>query len=84
VALLAPHVRSTQIALGLAEVAGRACPINPMLAPVHVVELLRAANAGIAIEPCLADRQEDRFADEETIAVISRKARTTPVNKSAR
>jgi len=49
VAILAPHVLSTQIALWAAEVAGRACPINPMLAPEHIVELLRAANARIAI-----------------------------------
>jgi hypothetical protein len=84
VALLAPHALSTQIALWAAEVADRACRINPMLAPVHVVELLRAANAGIAIERGLADMHEDRFADEETIAAISRKARTAPVNKSAR
>ncbi len=49
VAILAPHVLSTQIALWAAEVAGRACPINPMLAPEHVVGLLRAANAKIAI-----------------------------------
>jgi fatty-acyl-CoA synthase len=49
VAILAPHVLSTQIALWAAEVAGRACPINPMLAPEHVVELLRTAGAKIAI-----------------------------------
>lgn len=49
VAILAPHVLSTQIALWAAEVAGRACPINPMVAPAHVVELLRAAGAKIAI-----------------------------------
>jgi fatty-acyl-CoA synthase len=49
VAILAPHVLSTQIALWAAEVAGRACPINPMLAPEHIVGLLRAANAKIAI-----------------------------------
>jgi hypothetical protein len=83
VTILAPHVLSTQIALWAAEVAGRACPINPMPAPVYV-ELLRAASAGIAIERGIADRQQDRFADEETITAISRKARTTPVNKSAR
>ena len=84
VVILAPHILSTQIALWATEVADRACPINPMLAPVHVVELLRAANAGIAIERGLADMHEDRFADEETIAAISRKARIAPVNKSAR
>jgi fatty-acyl-CoA synthase len=49
VAILAPHALATQIALWAAEAAGRACPINPMLAPEHVVELLRAANARIAI-----------------------------------
>jgi fatty-acyl-CoA synthase len=49
VAILAPHVLSTQIALWAAEVAGRACPINPMLAPEHVTQLLRAANVKIAI-----------------------------------
>jgi fatty-acyl-CoA synthase len=49
VAILAPHALSTQIALWAAEVAGRACPINPMLAPEHVTELLRAANARIAV-----------------------------------
>jgi len=49
VAILAPHVLSTEIALWAAEIAGRACPINPMLAPEHVVSLLRAAGARIAI-----------------------------------
>src|SRR5262249_52866483 len=49
VAILAPHVASTQIALWAAEVAGRACPINPMLSGEHVVGLLRAAGAKIAI-----------------------------------
>jgi hypothetical protein len=37
-----------------------------------------------AIERGLADMHEDRCADEETIAAISRKARIAPVNKSAR
>lgn len=49
VAILAPHVLSTEIALWAAEISGRACPINPMLAPEHVVSLLRAAGAKIAI-----------------------------------
>ena len=49
VAILGPHVLSTQVALWGAELAGRACPINPMLAPEHIVGLLRAANAKIAI-----------------------------------
>ncbi len=49
VAILAPHVAATQIALWAAEVVGRACPINPMLAPEHVAGLLRAAGAKIAI-----------------------------------
>ena len=33
VAILAPHVLSTEIALWAAEISGRACPINPMMAP---------------------------------------------------
>lgn len=49
VAILAPHVLSTQIALWAAEVAGRACPINPLLPPDHIVALLRAAGAKVAI-----------------------------------
>lgn len=49
VAILAPHTASCQIALWAAEVAGRACPINPLLRPDHVVELLRACGAKIAI-----------------------------------
>ncbi len=49
VAILAPHVLSTQIALWAAEVAGRACPINPMLAPDHVIGLLKASDAKVAI-----------------------------------
>jgi fatty-acyl-CoA synthase len=49
VAILAPHSLSTQIALWGAELACRACPINPMLSPDHVAALLRASKAKIAI-----------------------------------
>lgn len=49
VAILAPHTLSTQIALWGAELACRACPINPMLSPGHVAALLRASNAKIAV-----------------------------------
>jgi fatty-acyl-CoA synthase len=49
VAILAPHALSTQIALWGAELAGRACPINPMLTPEHIVGLLKAASAKIAV-----------------------------------
>ena len=49
VAILAPHVPSSQIALWSAQLAGRASPINPMLRPDHVVELLRASAAKVAI-----------------------------------
>jgi fatty-acyl-CoA synthase len=49
VAILAPHALSTQVALWGAELAGRACPINPMLTPEHIVALLRASKAKIAI-----------------------------------
>ncbi len=49
VALLAPHALSTQIALWAAEIAGRVCPINPMLRPDHIVGLLKASGAKIAV-----------------------------------
>jgi fatty-acyl-CoA synthase len=49
VAILAPHSLSTQIALWGAELACRACPINPMLSPEHVAALLRAAKAKVAV-----------------------------------
>ena len=49
VGILMPHVPSGQIALWGAEVAGRACPVNPMLRPDHIVGLLRAAGAKVAV-----------------------------------
>jgi fatty-acyl-CoA synthase len=49
VALLMPHVPASQIALWGTELAGRACPINPMLRPEHIVALLTAARAKIAV-----------------------------------
>lgn len=49
VAILAPHVLSTQIALWAAEVAGRACPINPLLPPDHIVALLKASGVKVAL-----------------------------------
>jgi len=49
VALLMPHVPAAQIALWGAEIAGRACPINPMLRPEHIVALMTAAGAKVAV-----------------------------------
>ncbi len=49
VAILTPHIPQGQIALWAAEVAGRACPINPMLRPDHLVSLVRAARAKVAV-----------------------------------
>lgn len=49
VAILAPHVPSSQIALWAAQLAGRACPINPMLRPDHALALIKAAGARIAV-----------------------------------
>jgi fatty-acyl-CoA synthase len=49
VAILAPHALSTQIALWGAELAGRACPINPMLTPEHIISLLKASGAKVAV-----------------------------------
>ena len=49
VALLMPHVPAGQIALWGAEIAGRACPINPMLRPEHMAALMTAAGAKVAV-----------------------------------
>jgi len=49
VALLMPHVPAAQVALWGAEIAGRACPINPMLRPEHIAALLTAAGAKVAV-----------------------------------
>jgi fatty-acyl-CoA synthase len=49
VAILMPHVPVAQLALWGAELVGKACPINPMLRPDHIVELLIAARAKIAV-----------------------------------
>ncbi len=49
VALLMPHVPAGQIALWAAEIAGRAFPVNPMLRPEHLVALMTAAGAKVAV-----------------------------------
>lgn len=49
VALLMPHVPAAQIALWGAEIAGRACPVNPMLRPEHIAALMTAAGAKVAV-----------------------------------
>ncbi len=49
VAILTPHIPQGQIALWAAELAGKACPINPMLRPNHLVSLLQAAKAKVAV-----------------------------------
>lgn len=49
VAILMPHVPAGEIALWGAEVAGRACPINPLLATDHLIGLVRAAGAKVAV-----------------------------------
>jgi fatty-acyl-CoA synthase len=61
VAILAPHVPSSQIALWAAQLAGRACPINPLLRPDHVVSLIRASGANVAI--VLGDNRDLRVWD---------------------
>lgn len=45
VAVLAQHTPSAQVAIWGAQVAGRACPINPMLKADHIAALLNAAGA---------------------------------------
>lgn len=49
VALLTPHTAAAQTALWGAQLAGRACPINPMLRPEHIAELLAEADAALVI-----------------------------------
>ena len=48
-AVLAPHVLSTQIALWAAGLAGRVCPINPMLRSENVIALVKASGAKVAV-----------------------------------
>ena len=49
VAILAPNTPPTQYALWGAQVAGRACPINNLLNPEHIAELVRASNAKVVV-----------------------------------
>jgi fatty-acyl-CoA synthase len=49
VAILAQHTVSAQTALWGAQIAGRACPINPMLKPDHIAALIRAADAAAVV-----------------------------------
>ena len=58
VAILANHTPSAQIALWGAQVAGRACPINPLLRPDHIAELFKAANVA-AVVMMGANREQD-------------------------
>jgi fatty-acyl-CoA synthase len=49
VGLLLPNIPGAHYALWGAEIAGRACPINFMLQPAHIAELLRAARAKVLV-----------------------------------
>lgn len=49
VAILAPNIPQTHVALWAAQVAGRACPINFMLQPDHIAALLKAAGAKLIV-----------------------------------
>ncbi|MBK0391029.1 AMP-binding protein [Ramlibacter algicola] len=49
VALLAPNHPLTHAALWGAQLAGRACPINPLLQPEHIAALLRASGAKVLV-----------------------------------
>ncbi|MFP4274387.1 MAG: AMP-binding protein [Paracoccaceae bacterium] len=49
VALLTQHTPSAQTALWGAQIAGAACPVNPMLKPAHVAGLLRASGAAAVV-----------------------------------
>jgi fatty-acyl-CoA synthase len=49
VALLLPPMPQAHFALWGAEAAGRACPVNMLLAPEHLAQLLVAANATVLV-----------------------------------
>lgn len=49
VVLLTQHTPSAQTALWGAQIAGHACPINPMLKPDHIAALLVASNAAVVV-----------------------------------
>ena len=49
VALLTQHTPSGQAALWGAQIAGHACPINPMLKADHIASLLKAADAAVVV-----------------------------------
>ena len=49
VALLTQHTPSGQTALWGAQIAGHACPINPMLKPAHIAALLEAGRASVVV-----------------------------------
>lgn len=49
VALLTQHTVSGQVALWGAQVAGHACPINPMLKPDHIAGLIRATGSAAVV-----------------------------------
>ncbi|MCI5110017.1 MAG: AMP-binding protein [Marivita sp.] len=49
IAILTQHTPAAQAALWGAQIAGRACPINPMLKPDHIAGLIRASNAAAVV-----------------------------------
>ncbi len=49
VIILTQHTPSAQIALWGAQLAGAACPINPMLNPAHIAALIRAAHGAVLV-----------------------------------
>ena len=49
VILLTQHTASAQTALWGAQVAGHACPINPMLTPAHIAALIKAAHGTVLV-----------------------------------
>ncbi|MBX9801452.1 MAG: AMP-binding protein [Caulobacteraceae bacterium] len=49
VALLLPNMPEAYVALWAASTAGVACPINPLLSPNHIVEIMRAASVRLIV-----------------------------------
>ncbi|MEZ5730140.1 MAG: hypothetical protein R3E48_20495 [Burkholderiaceae bacterium] len=48
-AILAPHLPATQVALWGAQLAGAALPLNYLLDAAHLAQLIRAAGARVVV-----------------------------------
>lgn len=68
VAIIAPHMPSTQIAMWGAQLAGCAFPINYLLGASHIAQLLQVAKARVAVMLGATDRLPIHAAIREALA----------------